>query len=60
MNSEHSVDIDELIKTVNNLRCCGNCECPLNCPAPTYKTRQADRLCESWQPDNLTINERIR
>ena len=25
MNSEHGIDIDEVIKMNNDLKCCGNC-----------------------------------
>lgn len=64
MNSEHGVDVDELIEMNNNLMCCGNCFTYLGgicVKKGQFKTNIfVCDYCSDWQPDGLTREERIK
>ena len=77
MNSEHGIDahtviieqkltyngidIDEVIKMNNDLKCCGNCAYSYdNCEQMKEQKLLYFHLCEHWQFDRLTAAERIK
>ena len=61
MNSEHGIDIEEIIKMSNDLKCCGNCAYSYdNCEQMKEQNLLYFHLCEHWQFDRLTAEERIK
>jgi hypothetical protein len=66
MNSEHSIDVDELIESNFNLRCCGNCKlfCDKKCPhkeqidGEQIEYYPPDYGCASWIYDGKTTLQR--
>lgn len=67
MNSEHGIDVDEVIKMNNDLWCCGNCKyfmyCKTDgliyCEIETYPF-PIKGICSKWESDGLTAAERIK
>lgn len=67
MNSEHSIDVDELIESNFNLRCCGNCKYFMYCKTDGLIYCEIEvfpfpikGMCNQWQSDGLTKEERIK
>jgi len=77
MNSEHGIDahtviieqklmyngidIEEIIKMNNDLKCCGNClHGSDSCPQVKEQELSAFNCCEHWEFDGFTAKERIK
>lgn len=59
MNSEHGIDIDEVIKMNNDLKCCGNCS-RSNCLEDRGNQNDTHSwYCSKWEWDYLRQEDRI-